>query len=469
MPALTFAVSFGVLLSSCAVGPDFEPRPRPAGSRFTPEKTASPGNGQRFADGKEVPDHWWRAFRSKRLDNLIEEALVHNPTLDAAEAAIRVAQFNEDAATGSFLPQIWLNSNSSYVLSSADSTTTTVRQVGYSYFTKQVNVSFAPDVWGANRRTVESLGAQREVAAYQKQAAHLTLAADVAKAAIEEASLRAQIVATRRLIELEQERLTLLERRLAYGAAAGADILLQQTALAQARRSLPALQTRVAQQRNLLTALAGRFPSDEIGHTFDLSQLTLPRDLPVSLPSQVLAKRPDVKAAEAHMHSASAQIGVAVAARLPNIALTANGGSGALKLAQLFTPGTGFYMLADNMAQPVFDGMTLLNKQRAAEAGLDEAEAQYRSTVIHAFQNIADTLRALQGDAVAVREARIAENASRTYLDKIRAQQKFGSVSQLAVVDAQRSLLAASIARVQAEAQRLTNSVGLFTALGGGV
>ena len=468
MRALIFGLPLGIVLSSCAVGPDFEAPPPPTVLRFTPEKTASPGNGQRFVEGRDVPGHWWRSFRSKRLNDLIEEALARSPTLDAAGAAIRVAQFNADAATGSFFPQIGLNSNSSYMLSSADSTTTTVRQVGYSYFTKQVNISFAPDVWGANRRTVESLEAQREVASYQKQAAHLTLAADVAKAAIEEASLRAQIAATRRLIDLQQERLTLLERQLAYGAAAGTDILSQQTALAQARQTLPALETRVAQQRNLLTALAGRFPSEEVDETFDLSQLTLPRDLPVSLPSQVLAQRPDVKAAEAHMHSASAQIGVAVAARLPNIALTANGGSGALKLAQLFTPGTGFYMLAGNVAQPVFDGMTLLNKQRAAEAGLDEAEAQYRSTVIHAFQNVADTLRALQGDALAVREARIAENTSRSYLDKIRARQRFGSVSQLAVVDAQRSLVAASITRAQAEAQRLTNSVALFTALGGG-
>lgn len=202
--------------------------------------------------------------------------------------------------------------------------------------------------------------------------------------------------------------------------------------------------------------------------TFELSQLTLPRDLPVSLPSHVVAQRPDIKAAEANVHSASAQIGVAVAARFPNIVLTANGGSGAFKIAQLFTPGTGFYTLAGNVAQPLFDGMTLLNKQRAAEAGLDQVEPQYRSTVITAFQNVADTLRALQGDARAVRDARIAESASRKYLDKIRSQQKFGGVSQLAVVDAQRSYLNASIVRVQAEAQRLTDTVALFVALGGG-
>lgn len=461
-------LSLSLTLCGCAVGPDFAPPPAPEVARFTPEKTASPGDGQRFLEDAEVPGQWWTAFRSKRLNTLIDAVLAQNPTLEAAEAAIRVAQFNADAATGSLFPQVGLNSNPSYNLASVDATNSTLTQVPFSYFTKQVNISFAPDVWGGVRRNVESLEAQREVISYQKQAAHLTLAANVAKAAIEEASLRAQIAATRRLIDLQQERLTLLERQFTFGAIAGTDILSQRTALAQTRQTLPALETRLAQQRNLLTALAGRYPSEEIDETFNLSQLTLPRNLPVSLPSQLVAQRPDIKAAEAEIHSASAQIGVAVAARLPNIVLTANGGSGAFKIAQLFTPGTGFYQFAGNVVQPLFDGMTLLNRQRAAEAGLDRADAQYRSTVVNAFQNVADTLRALQGDARAVRDARVAESAARSYLDKIRAQQKFGSVSQLAVVDAQQSYLATSIVRIQAEAQRLTNTVALYVALGGG-
>jgi NodT family efflux transporter outer membrane factor (OMF) lipoprotein len=312
------------------------------------------------------------------------------------------------------------------------------------------------------------LEAQRDVQGFQKEAAYLTLAADVAKAAIEEASLRGQLAATHRIIDLEQERLTLLERQLAYGAVAGTDILLQQSALAQARQTLPDIEKRLAVQRNLLTALAGRYPSQEVGETFDLARIALPRELPVSLPAQLVAQRPDIKAAAASVHSASAQVGVAVAARLPNVVLTANGGTQAFKLAQLFTPGTGFYTLVGNIAQPAFDGMTLLNKQRAAEAGLEQAEAQYRDTVIKAFRNVADSLRALQGDAHAVKEARVAETASRKYLDKIRSQVKFGGVSQLAVVDAQRTYLKASISRVQAEAQRLTDTVALFVALGGG-
>jgi len=465
---LSFAAALAGALSACAVGPDFETPAPPDVARFTPEKTASPGNGQRFNEGTSVPARWWTAFGSTELDALIQEALDRNPTLEAADAAIRIAQYNADAATGVFFPQVVLNSNSSYQIYSSDATTSTVTQSAYSFFSKQVQINYTPDIWGGNRRTLEGLEAQRDMQGFQKEAAFLTLAADVAKAAIEEASLRAQIAATRRIIDLEQERLTLLERQLAYGAVAGTDILLQQSALAQARQTLPDFERRLAAQRNLLTALAGRYPSQEVGETFDLAHIALPRELPVSLPAGVVAQRPDIKAAEASVHSASAQVGVAVAARLPNVTLTANGGTSAFQLAQLFTPGTGFYALAGNIAQTAFDGMTLLNKQKAAEAGLEQAEAQYRDTVIKAFRNVADTLRALQSDARAVKEARVAEGAAKKYLDKIRSQLKFGGVSQLAVVDAQRTLLNASITRVQAEAQRLTDTVALFVALGGG-
>ena len=443
-------------LSSCAVGPNFETPAPPPVSNYTPERAASPGGGQKFHEAAEVPDRWWTAFHSSSLDDLIEEALARSPTLEAADAAIRVAQFNALAAVGGFFPQASFNSNSSYILSSGNSTTTTVTQQAYSFFSKQVQISYTLDIWGANLRNVKSLDAQRENQIYQKQAAHLTLAADVAKAAIEEASLRGQIAATRRVVALEEERLRLLERQLAYGAAAGTDILLQQTALAQARETLPALEGRLSQQRNLLTALAGRYPSEEIDETFALSQFSAPRDLPVSLPSQLVASRPDIKAAEANVHSASALVGVAVAARLPNIALTANGGTSAFKLAQLFQPGTGFYSLAGAVTEPLFDGMTLLDRQRAAESALDQAKAQYRDTVIKAFKNVADALRALQFDARAVASASAAEATSRRYLDRVVFQKKLGGFSQLAVVDAQRAYLFATNTRIQAEAQRLT-------------
>ncbi len=461
-------VALALALSSCAVGPDFLAPSPPEVGRFTREPTASPGGGQRFREGGEVPARWWEAFHSHGLDELVDETLQRNPTLEAADAAIRVAQFNAFAGSGAFFPQVSLGSNSSYIYSSGDSTTTTVTQSAYSFFTKQVQINYTLDIWGANWRNVESLDAIRDQQVYQKQAAHLTLAANVAKAAIEEASLRGQIAATRRVLALEEERLTLLQRQLAQGAVAGTDILSQQTALAQARGSLPPLESRLAQQRNLLTALAGRYPSQEVDETFALAQFSLPRDLPLSLPSRFVAQRPDIKGAEANLHSVSSQIGVAVAARLPNVTLSANGSTSAFSLAQLFQPGTFAYAFVGNVAQTAFDGMILYNKQKAAEASFDQAKAQYRDTVVKAFQNVADALRALQSDARSVQSARAAEGTAKKYLDHVRLQLKFGGVSQLAVVDAQRAYLAAANSRIQIEAQRLTDTVALFVALGGG-
>jgi len=468
-------VTFGLLglemalaLSSCSMGPDFETPTSPPAERFTREPTASPGKGQRFHEGVEVSDRWWEEFRSPRLNGLIEEALQRNPTIEAAVAAMGVAHYNAEAGVGALFPLVGLTSNSSYNLYSGNATNSTVTQTPFSYYNKQVQISYTLDVWGGARRNIESLDAQAENQGFLMAAAQVMIAANVAKAAIEEASLRAQIAATRLVIGIEAERLGLLQLQFAKGAVSSIDVLSQETALAQARQRLPALENLLAQQRDLLTALAGRLPQDEVDETFALSQFSLPRDLPVSLPAQLVGQRPDIRAAEANLHQASAQVGVAIAARLPNITLTPAAQTGAFYIPALFHPGTFGYQLAGNIAQTAFDGFTLQNKQKAAEAGLDQAKAQYRETVVKAFQNVADSLRALQADARAVAAARGAEGAAKHYLGKVRLQQKFGGVSQLVVVDAQRSYLNAALARVQAEAQRLSNTVALYAALGGG-
>ena len=272
--------------------------------------------------------------------------------------------------------------------------------------TNQLTVSFVPDIWGGNFRAVESLDAITEQQLFQLEAAYLTLTSNVVTAAIQEASLRGQIAATQRIIAIERHLLDILKRQHSFGQAAQADVLAQDAALAQAEQLLPPLEKQLAQQRDLLTALAGQLSADEIRQKFDLAHLKLPTNLPVSLPGKLVDQRPDVRAAEANMHSASAQIGVAIAARLPNITLSANGGSTAFNWAQTFAPGTGFYTLAAAATAPIFDGFTLYNKQKAAEAALEQAEAQYRATVITAFQNVADALRALQADARAMHAAR---------------------------------------------------------------
>jgi NodT family efflux transporter outer membrane factor (OMF) lipoprotein len=230
----------------------------------------------------------------------------------------------------------------------------------------------------------------------------------------------------------------------------------------------PRLEKQLAQQRDLLTALAGQYSGDEIEQKFDLAHFRLPANLPISLPSKLVDQRPDVRAAEANMHAASAVVGVAIAARLPNIVLVANGGSTGYNFAQAFTPGTGFYTLAASATAPIFDGFTLYNKQKAAEAALDQAEAQYRATVITAFQNVADALRALQSDARAMRAARRAEETARASLEIVQKQLSAGQVNQLAVLNAQQTYLTAAVIRVQTEGNRLADTAALFMALGGG-
>jgi len=290
----------------------------------------------------------------------------------------------------------------------------------------------------------------------------------VVSGAIQEASLRGQIAATEQTIKIEGDLLNILRRQLALGQVAGADVAAQEAALAQSQQALPPLQKQLAQERDALTALVGRFPSQEIAERFDLARLTLPTAVPLSLPAAVVEQRPDVRAAEASLHSASAEIGVAVAARLPQITLTGNVGNTALRLSQMFTPGTNFWTIAGQVGAPIFDAGTLLHKQRAAKAAFDQAAAQYRTTVLAAMQNVADTLHALQADADALRAAVASEQAAARSLQITRSQLELGQVSYPSLLNAQNTYQQARLTRVQAEANRFADTAALFQALGGG-
>jgi NodT family efflux transporter outer membrane factor (OMF) lipoprotein len=446
-----------------------------------PGKLASPSGGpgagppiarQHFVTGADVSARWWAAFRSEPLNDLIRQSVEHNPTLQSAEAAIKIANYNALAQRGIWLPQITGNSTSSQILQSNAGTVfgdlNSVPQTQFSLVTHQLTVSFVPDIWGGNFRAVENLDAVTEQSLFQLEAAYLTLTGNVVTAAIQEASLRGQIAATQRVIAIERRLLDILKRQFEAGQAARADVLAQEAALAAAEQLLPPLEKQLGVQRDLLTALAGQLSADEILQKFDLKSLKLPPNLPISLPSKLVDQRPDVRAAEAVMHSASAQIGVAIAARLPNITISANGGTSGYNFAQSFTPGTGFYTVAGAITAPIFDGFTLYNKQKAAEAALEQAEAAYRTAVITAFQNVADALRALQADARAVKAALHAEETAKASLDVVESQLRAGQVNQLAVLNAQQTYLTAVVSRVLAEANRLSDTAALFVALGGG-
>ncbi|QGM97336.1 efflux transporter outer membrane subunit [Methylocystis parvus] len=493
---LAAALGGGALLASCAVGPDFAPPPPSDAKHILPDRTGSPGEGQRFAEGKDISAEWWTLYKSKPLDELVKESLQNNPSLQASEAAVRIAYFNAEAQKGGFFPQVLFSSNDSQNIQSNNRSLGAINQTvfnqsfptpgnaasgiavpnvptntpnaPYGLFLKQLTVSFTPDVWGGNARAVESLVAQTEQQNWQLEAAHLALTSNVVVAAIQEASIRGQIEATKNIIAILHETLEILNRQYSFGSIAKADVVAQEAELAQFEQTLPPLEKQLEIQRNLLTALAGRLSFEGAGETFELKKFVLPSTIPVSVPSKLVAQRPDVRAAEANLHQASAAVGVAIANRLPNITLSANVGASAFHMAQLFAPGTGLYTAAANISQPVFDGMTLLNKQKAAEAALEQADAQYRDTVVHAFENVADALRALQSDAKAVQTARKFEDAAKRSLDIVRMQVKYGQVSQLAVLNAQRTYFTASVSRVQAEATRLSDTAALFMALGGG-
>jgi NodT family efflux transporter outer membrane factor (OMF) lipoprotein len=471
--------ALSILMSGCAVGPNFSPAPVPDVTGYVKGRltSADPGKGppyipgQRFITGADVSARWWAAFKSQPLNELVRQSVNHNPNLQAAEAAIKIARYNALAQRGLFFPQVTGNSTSQQILVANPQQVPPIPTEGpqsqFSLVTNQLTVSFVPDIWGGNFRAVESLDATTEQQLFQLEAAYLTLTSNVVTAAIQEASLRGQIAATQRIIAIEKHLLDIIKRQLTFGQAAQADVLAQDAALAQAEELLPPLEKQLAQQRDLLTSLAGQYASDEVAQKFDLAHLKLPTNLPISLPSKLVDQRPDVRAAEANMHAASAQVGVTTAARLPNIVLSANGGSASFNWATAFVPGTGFYTLGAGVTAPIFDGFTLYNKQKAAEAALEQAEAQYRAAVITAFQNVADALRALQADARAMRAARRAEDAAKASLDIVQKQLSEGQVNQLAVLNAQQTYLTASIIRVQTEANRIADTAALFMALGG--
>jgi NodT family efflux transporter outer membrane factor (OMF) lipoprotein len=456
------AVASALMLSACAVGPDFK----------LPESPPAPGYfpGQVIRESTDIPGNWWERLSSPQLNRLIDDGIAQNSDLQAAEAAVRVAQASALAQRASLFPvfSASFDSNRQQVPTATLDTNSASGKSIYSVQTAQVSVAFVPDVWGGTRRLIESAEAQAEAQAFQREATFVTLSANIALAAIQEASLRGQIAATRRLIDIQNQSLNVLKLQNERGHIALPDVVAQETAVAQAKLLLPALEKQLEQQRNLLAFLTGRLPSDGVPATFQLASFRLPRPLPSSLPADLVRQRPDVRAAEANLRAANAQIGAAIANRLPQIALTANAGSSAETLAGLFTPHTAFWTLAGNAVQIVFDAGAREQKQRAAEAATEQAIALYRTAVLAGCQNVADVLRALAADERALSAAIAAERSASRSIELARAQIDRGQVSIAVLLTAQQAYLQASLARVQAQAARLADTVALFQALGGG-
>lgn len=456
------------LLSGCAVGPDFHRPAPPAVTAYTPPASAELSSGPRLASGEDVPADWWKLYRSPALDALVGEALKANPDLAAARAALRAAQQTYLSERGALLPTVSADYNVSRQNASATIAPPLSSSVNpFTLHTAQVEVAYTLDVFGGVRRQVEQARAQAEQQRFQTRAAYIALTANVVATAIQQASLDDQIEATKAIIGSDHDVLTIMRRQYELGQIAGADLAVEEAAVAAAEQTLPPLEKQLAQTRDLMADLTGRPPSDPMPAP-ELSALAIPDSLPVSLPAKLVDQRPDVRAAEENLHAASAAVGIAIAARLPNLTLSANAGGQATNIANLFTQGNGFWTIAGDAAQPIFAGGALYHRQKAAEAALDQAKAQYRSAVLAALQNVADSLQALDADARDLVAASRSEDRAAKSLAIVKRQLQLGQVSAPTVLAAEQAYQAARLTRVQAEASRYADVAALFQSLGGG-
>jgi NodT family efflux transporter outer membrane factor (OMF) lipoprotein len=472
-----FALGSTLLCAACAVGPDFHRPAPPEVDAYVREPLTSTagtavagGPAQTFKAGAQVPERWWSGFGSAAIDALVDRAFQHSPTVEAARAALRQAHESTAAQFGAYFPVLQAGYSAGRAENAVGTIAPTLSSGApvYTLHTAQVSVGFAPDVFGLNRRTVESLAAQEQAQRFELEATSLTLASNVVAAAIQQAALQAQIDATTDIIAAETRSLELLREQARLGYASPLDVASQESALAQAEQTLPPLKRQLEQTRDLLAVLAGDRPAKAAPALIDLDALKLPDELPLAVPSSLVEQRPDVRAAEALVHSASAEVGVAAANRLPQFSISALYGGTATRFTQMFADSNRFWDITGSVTQTIFDFGTLRHRQRAAEAALDQATAQYRAAVLTAFQNVADSLYALQNDADALAASAKAEAAARKTLELTRSRLDAGAVNVLALLSAQQAWQQARIARIQAQAARYADTAALYQALGGG-
>jgi NodT family efflux transporter outer membrane factor (OMF) lipoprotein len=495
----TLLIASTTLAAGCAVGPRYHRPQAPADAGYAPtplpqvsvSASIPGGEAQRLISERDIPFEWWELFKSPALNALVERAFKANPSIASAQAALVQAQELVYAQQGYFFPAVNANysferqkiagnltvDNAPGVQGNGDNLLPPVQDLNaaphtaplfYDLHTAQLTVGFVPDVFGANWRQVETLSAQMDAQRFALEATYITLASNVVAAAIQEASLRAQIAATWQIIEADTKSLQILRDQLRLGFAMRIDVAAQEAALAQAKMLLPPLQKQFEQTRDLIRVLIGNLPNQDVPETFELDALQLPPELPLSLPARIIEQRPDVRAAEAQLHAANAQVGVAVAAMLPQFSITGALGGNADEFPWIFRTGGPFWTLVGGVTQPVFEGGTLLHRERAAKAALKQAAAQYQSTVITAYQNVADTLHATLSDADALAADVDAENSAKVTYDLTRRQAEAGYANYLALLSAETAYNQALLTRVQAQAVRYGDTVALFQALGGG-
>lgn len=460
-------------LSACAVGPDFKSPDTPHIEHYSNNVSNNSNNRSRSQPelkyGATIPAEWWQLFESEKLQQLVMLGLSNSPSLAAAKSRLIATQETLSANTSSLLfPAVDAKLDSNRQKISGAAFGNAGNGSLFTVHNASVNVSYSIDLFGGGRRFLEYGEAQVEYDALQLQAARITLLSNIVTSVISEASLREQIAAFQEIITAEEGQLALTRKQFDIGVIAKTDLLSQQTSLAQTRTQLPLLQKSLAQTRHQLATLTGKLPGEAELPEFNLSELVLPHEIPVTLPSSLTRQRPDVRAAEALLHQANAQVGVATANLYPNINLSGSYATEAVKFTDLFSAGTAVWGLGAGLIQPLFRGGELQARKRAAEASLNQAAAQYRQSVLAAFQDVADALTALKHDSRKLDLEKQAESHAAETLKLVRLQHKHGAVNYLDLLNAQRQYQQSRINRIQARAMLYTDTTTLMYALGGG-
>lgn len=466
------------LLSSCMVGPDFHSPPSPQTEKYTestlPNKTVSTprsgnaGASQVFVQGEPIPAQWWYLFHSPELNHLIDIGLAHSPNLASTQAALLQAQELVAAQIGTSLwPAFGSQVQGQRQRFAVASIGSTGASPVFNLVNANVNVSYTLDFFGGARRQIESLIAQEDYQRYQFIAAYLTLTSNIVTTAITCSSLAEQIQVTKQLISEQQGQLDILNKQFRLGGIASTNVLTQQTLVQQTRAQLPPLEKSLSQSLHALSVLVGDFPEVAF-KPIKLSSLQLPREIPISLPSELIRQRPDIQASEALLHSALAKVGVATANLYPQITITGNYGWSANAPGELFSSASKVWLMGLNITQPIFQGGALRAQRRAAIQAYKQALAQYRQVVLQAFQNVADSLRAIETDARALRASQAAASAALQSQNVINDQYRLGGASYLSLLNAQQQYQQTRIQVIQARAARFTDTAALYQALGGG-
>jgi NodT family efflux transporter outer membrane factor (OMF) lipoprotein len=452
-------------LISCAVGPDFKRPEAPKAAAFTREQSVD-----QLHQDQAIQADWWKAYGSEELNALVDLALRNNPNIDAATANLKVAQQNVIAQQGFFLPQIGAGygvTRQSTGNNLAPAINNVTSPTIYTFQTAQLSVGFVPDIFGGNRRAVESLVGQANSSQYQLDALRITLITNVIATAAQEAVYREEIEAARASVEAQRLQLEHMNHMVRLGYMSGMDLANAQSAYAAAAAQIPALSKMREQALDLLAIYCGKLPSEKLLLP-SLESLKIPEHLPKALPSSLVEQRPDVRAAEELVRASNAQIGVAIANRIPQFSITGIlGGVAGPGFTNLF--GTdSIWSAGVGVTQPIFAGGTLAARQRAAEAGLDASVAQYKAVVLAAFQNVADTLYAIENDGKLYEFAKDGEAANKTVFEMTKDQFTLGYASEPGLLQAKQQYLQSKINRVQAFAVYLGDTAALYQSLGGG-